>query len=81
MLPCNVVCSLDGHACQATAEACPHAFRVHWHREREDRPLRKTIDVDIEDKSTGEQSNAEQSDGGQTLLGHAKRRRAGVRSQ
>ena len=27
VLACNVVCSLDGHACQATAEACAHAFR------------------------------------------------------
>ena len=77
MLACNVVCSLDGHACQATAEACPHAFRIRRHREREDRLLRKTIDVDIEEKSTGEQSDAEQSDGGQSLGGRAKRRRAG----
>ena len=28
VLACNVVCSLDGHACQATAEAWAHAFRV-----------------------------------------------------
>ena len=51
MPPCNVVCSIDGHACQATAEACAHAFKVRWHREREDRLLRKTIDVDIEESS------------------------------
>ena len=70
-IACNVVCSLDGHACQATAEACAHAFRVRWHRQREDRLLRKTIDVDIEEKSTGEQSDAEQSDGGQSLGGRA----------
>ena len=78
VLACNVVCSLDGHACQATAEACAHAFRVRWHREQEDRLLRKTIDVDIEEKSTGEQSEAEQSDGGQSLGGRAKRRRVAM---
>ena len=81
MLACNVVCFSDGHACQATAEACAHAFRVRWHCEREDHLLRKTIDVDIEEKSTGEQSNAEQSDGGQSLGGRGKRRRPGVPSR
>ena len=67
VLPCNVVCAIDGHACQATAKACAGAFRVRWQREREDPLLRKTIDVDMEEKLTGEQSNAEQSDGGQSL--------------
>ena len=80
MLACNVVCSIDGLACQATAEACTHAFRVRWHREREDPLLRKTIHVDIEEKSTGEQSDAEQSDSGQSLGGRGKRRRPGVRA-
>ena len=47
MLACNVVCSIGGHACQATAQACAHAFKVRLHPEREDRLLRKTIDVDI----------------------------------
>ena len=78
VLACNVVCSIDGHACQATAQACPHGFRVRWPREREDRLLRKTIDVDIEEKLTGEQLDAEQSDGGQSLGGRGKRRRPGV---
>ena len=55
VLACNVVCCIDGHACQGTAEACADAFRVRWHRER---LLRKTIDVDIQEKSTGEQSDA-----------------------
>ena len=65
VLACNVVCAIDGHACQATAKACAGAFRVRWQREREDRLLLKTMDVDMEDKSTGEQSDAEQSDGGE----------------
>ena len=78
MLACNVVCSIDGHACQATAEACAHAFRVRWHREREDCLLRKTIDVDIAEKSTSEQSDAEQADRGQSRGGRGKRRRPRV---
>ena len=48
---------------------CAHAFRIRWHREREDRLLRKTTDVDIKEKSTGKQLEAEQSDGGQSLWG------------
>ena len=65
VLACNVVCAIDGHACQATSQACAGAFRVCWQREREDGLLRKTIDVDMKEKSTGEQSDAEQADGGQ----------------
>ena len=60
VLACNVVCSIDGHACPATAEACAHAFMVRWHCERDDRVMRKTIDVDIEEKSTSQQPDAEQ---------------------
>ena len=59
VLACNVVCSIDGHACQATVEACAAAFRVRWQREREDRLLRNTIDVEIEEKSTGDHWDAE----------------------
>ena len=78
VLACNLLCSIDGHACQATAKLCAAAFRVRWHREREDRLLRKNVDMDIEEKSTGEQSDAERSDGGQSLGGRGKRRRPGV---
>ena len=74
VLACNVVCAIEGHACQGTAEACAAAFRVQWQREREDRVLCKTIDVDIEEKSTGEQSDAEHSDGGRSLGERGKRR-------
>ena len=69
VLACNMLCAIDAHACQATAEACAGGFRVCWQREREDRLLRKTIDVDMEEKSTGEQSDFEQSNGGQSLGG------------
>ena len=53
LLVCNVVCAIDGHACPATAGACAGAFRVRWQREREDRLLRRTIDVDMDEKLTG----------------------------
>ena len=78
VLACNVVCAIDGHACQATAEACAGAFRVRPQRERENRLLHKTIDVDMEQKSTGQKLDVEQSDGGHSLGGRGKRRSAGV---
>ena len=78
VLACNVVRSIDGQVCQATAQACAAAFRVCWHHERDSRLLRKTIDVDIEKKSSGEQSDAGQSDGGQSLGGRGKHRRPEV---
>ena len=58
----------------ASSPRCPPP---HSHP-REDRLLRKTIDVDIGEKSTSEQSDAEQSDGGQSLGGRGKRRSPGV---
>ena len=68
-------CSINVHTCQATAEACAAAFRVPWHRERQNSLLRKTIDVDIAGESTREQSDVEQSDSEQALGGHGKRQR------